>query len=299
MESVSAQTYQEFELIVVNDGSEDDSLKNLRFAIYDLQLPEEKIRIIDQQNQGVSSARNNGVKVAKYDFIAFLDADDWWEPIYLEEMKLLIEKHPEAGIYGSSYFIIKKGHKRIAPIGVAPNFTRGIINYFSVYSKTLCMPLWTGTTILKKSIFEKEKGFKPNLKLGEDFDLWVRVALKYPVAFLNKPLATYNQDVDEKERGVVAMKLYRPETHFIFNLDYLHDEESINRDLHDLLDSLRVYTLLRYRLQGSYLLEYKKEIKKVDKKNQPFSVYLNYKLPVFVLVIWSKLRVRLGNYLKT
>ena len=62
------------------------------------------------------------------------------------------------------------------------------------------MPLTSISVCIPKKVFEEENGFKPNLKLGEDFDLWVRIALKYPVAFLNKPLAYYNQDVDVKTR---------------------------------------------------------------------------------------------------
>jgi len=296
--SVLSQTYQEFELIVVNDGSTDDSLKNLQFTIYNLQLPEEKIRIIEQQNQGVSIARNNGVKEAQYDFIAFLDADDWWEPTYLEEMKALIEEFPEAGIYGCGYYILKNRQKRVAPIGVEPDFEKGMINYCQVYAKTLCMPLWTGATIIKKTIFESEKGFKPNLKLGEDFDLWIRVAMKYPVAFLNKSLANYNQDVELSSRGVVEDKIYLPKNHFIFNLEYLNCEEKTNLDLKILLDKLRLYTLLRYRLQNAFISDVKIEIKKVNFKYQSFSDSLGYFLPVSVLNVYYKLRKIVSKWKK-
>jgi glycosyltransferase involved in cell wall biosynthesis len=107
IQSVAAQTYQEFELIVIDDGSKDESLEKLRVTSYELRENNPdffaKIIIIEQQNQGVSITRNNGVKLAKYDYIAFLDADDWWEPTFFEEMKALIEEFPEGGIYGSSY----------------------------------------------------------------------------------------------------------------------------------------------------------------------------------------------------
>ena len=233
IQSVLTQTYQEFELIVVDDGSTDNPLPpnggsaaerlgKLGFLTPPILLPHlgvgGSVRIVEQENQGVSTARNNGVKLAKYEYIAFLDADDTWEPTYLEEIKRLIEAFPEVGIYGSGYFIVKNGTKQSAPIGVESNFDRGLINYCRVYAKTLCMPLWTGATILKKTIFEKEHGFKPELKLGEDFDLWIRVATKYPVAFLNIPLANYNQDVELVNRAI-GEKLYQPEEHMLFT-DY-------------------------------------------------------------------------------
>ena len=298
IQSVLSQTFQEFELIVVDDGSTDDSFAQLSVISQQLSVdvPEiyKKIRVFQQQNQGVSTARNNGVKLAKYDYIAFLDADDSWETTYLEEMKGLIATYPNAGIYGSSYFIVKNGKKRIAPIGVEKNFDRGLINYCQVYSKTLCMPLWTGATIIRKSIFDLENGFNPRLKLGEDFDLWIRVAIKHSVAFLNKPLANYNQDVEEVFRGVVQNKIYIPETHFIFNLDYLSEYELTNSDLKELLDLLRVYTLERYRLKQAYTTLVKKEIDKVDFSQQRLMVKLLYFLPVPLLLVWYYLK----NYIR-
>jgi glycosyltransferase involved in cell wall biosynthesis len=290
IQSVLSQTFQEFELIVVDDGSTDDSSAQLSVISYQLSVdaPEiyKKVRVIQQQNQGVSTARNNGVKLAKYDYIAFLDADDSWEPTYLEEMKGLIAAYPNAGIYGSSYFIVKNGKKRIAPIGVEKNFDTGLINYCQVYSKTLCMPLWTGAAIIRKSIVDLENGFNNRLKLGEDFDLWIRVAIKHSVAFLNKPLANYNQDVEEVFRGVVQNKIYIPETHFIFNLDYLSEYELTNSDLKKLLDLLRVYTLERYRLKQAYTTLVKKEIAKVDFSQQSLRVRLFYFLPIPILLVW-------------
>jgi glycosyltransferase involved in cell wall biosynthesis len=302
IQSVLFQTFQEFELIVVDDGSTDDSFVQLSVISQQLSVetPEiyKKVRVIQQQNQGVSTARNNGVKLAKFEYIAFLDADDSWEPTYLEEMSGLIAAYPNAGIYGSSYFIVKNGKKRIAPIGVDKNFDRGLINYCQVYSKTLCMPLTSISTILPKSVFINENGFKPDLKLGEDFDLWIRVAKKYPVAFMNIPLANYNQDVEEVFRGVVQNKIYIPETHFIFNLDYLSEYELNNSDLKKLLDLLRVYTLERYRLKQVYIPLVKTEIAKVDFSQQSLRVKLFYFLPVPILLVWYDLKKNIRKIYK-
>lgn len=295
--SVLAQTYGEFELIVVDDGSTDDGWNVVQELMATQNPPLGGWWGFTQQNQGVSVTRNNGVKAAKYDYIAFLDADDWWEPTYLEEMKGLIEEFPGAGIWGSSYYIVKNNRKRVAPIGVENDFERGLINYCKVYAQTLCMPLTSITTIIKKSVFESEKGFKPNLKLGEDFDLWIRVAMKYQVVLLNEPLAYYNQDVEQLQRGVIDEKIYEPQTHFIFNLDYLAEYESNNPDMKYLLDKLRLYTLLRYRLQRAFIPQVKHEIDKVDFKQQPFSALLNYKLPILLLNIWYWFK-KLGSKLK-
>ncbi len=296
--SVLSQTYQEFELIVVNDGSTDDGFINLQFKMRNLEFeqPEQfkKVKIIDQPNQGVSAARNNGVHSANFDYIAFLDADDWWESTYLQEMKTLIEAYPESGIYGCSYYIVKNGRKHIAPIVLKPDFKAGIINYFRVYANTLCMPLWTGATIIKKEIFESEKGFKLNLKLGEDFDLWVRVASHYPVAFLNKPLAYYNQDVEMATRAI-GFKLYEPEEHMLFT-DYAKLMK--NPDFRLLFERLAVYSLLPYYLADKNIHQVNQILSCIHWKYHGIKYFLFYKIfPKSFVQTWVNLNIT-GSSLK-
>ena len=292
IESVLGQTYRDFEVIVIDDGSTDQSLEVAKT------FENKSITIISQPNSGVSTARNNGVKIAKHPYICFLDADDWWHPTFLEEMKQLITDFPDAGIYGSGYYIVKHGQERIAPIGVPQGFERGIIDYCEVYAKTLCMPLWTGAVIVPKNIFDEEGGFKSQLKLGEDFDLWIRIVLKHQVILINKPLAYYNQDVDVNNRGVAVHKTYSPVNHFIFNLDYLYDSEKNNHRLKILLDKLRVYILLKYRMQRAFPKEYNAEIKKVDFSVQPLGVRLQYYLPVWFLKQYYGLKFLVWNIVK-
>jgi len=257
-------------------------------------LPEEKIRIIEQQNKGVSVARNNGVKIAKYDYIAFLDADDSWEPTYLEEMKTLIEAYPDAVIFGSGYYLVKNGQKRKAPVGVESDFEKGIINYCQVYAKTLCMPLWTGATIIRKTIFESEKGFKPNLKLGEDFDLWIRVAMKYPLAFLNKQLANYNQDVELSGRAIDE-KLYEPYEHMLFSN---YGELNKDIDFRYLYERLAVYGLLPYYLSGKNKKETDAILSGINWKQHAFKYRLYYRiLPKALVRIWMKF-MKVGSRVK-
>lgn len=289
--SVLSQTYREFELIVVNDGSTDDSLEVVR----NLQLSTFNFQLLTQSNLGVSIARNNGVKVAKYDYIAFLDADDWWEPTYLEEMKRLIEEFPQAGIYGSGYFLIKNGVKRIATVGVEADFKKGEINYCRTYSNTLCMPLWTGATIIRKTIFESEHGFKPSLKLGEDFDLWIRVVQKYPVVILNKSLSNYNQDVELAHRAI-GEKLYEPHEHMLFT-DY--GALQSNPEFRFLYERLAVYGLLPYYLAGKNKKEVTRILSGIHWKNHAFKYKLYYKiLPKSFVQVWIT-AMKLGSLLKS
>lgn len=152
LQSVLAQTYTDFELIVVDDGSTDNSLQVVQSI---QQLSTFNFQLLTETNAGVSTARNNGAKVAKGDYLAFLDADDWWEPTFLDEMRVLVDEFPEAGIYGSSYYKVKNNQHIPANIGVNKDFERGIIHYFQVYARTLWMPLWTGSTLYQRKYLKK------------------------------------------------------------------------------------------------------------------------------------------------
>ena len=281
LQSVVSQTYKEFELIVVNDGSTDNSLEVATTAL--AQIANLDYQLIDQPNAGVSTTRNNGVKIAKHDYIAFLDADDWWAPTFLEEMKTLIEKFPNAGIYGSSYYYVKRGKHIPAQIGVEKSFERGYFDYIHAYTVSPWMPLTSISVIIPKSIFNQMQGFKPQLKLGEDFDLWIRIALQYKTALLNKPLAYYNQDVEITNRAV-GSRIHKPEEHMLFALTDLYEEEATNPQLKQMMDRLRVYSLLPYYLNKSTRNETKKEIARVDWSKQSKQTYRQYnKTPITFL----------------
>lgn len=283
LRSVFAQTYTDYELIVVDDGSKDDSKAVAEQVLACCPVP---YQLISQANAGVSMARNNGVAASHGEYICFIDADDWWEPTFLEEMHNLIKEYPEAGIYGTNYTIInEKKHKtRVAPMGVDNNFEKGYINYCKVYARTLCMPLTSISVAIPRKIFEETLGFKPHLKLGEDFDLWIRIALKYKVAFLNKPLANYNQDVDVANRG--TQHLHKPGNHMLWNLGYLEEEEKTNPDYKQLIDNLRIYGLLNHYLSEEYHDAAKSELAKVDWNLQPKKWRKLYGKPL----LWLRMR---------
>lgn len=282
IDSVLAQTFTDFELVIVDDGSKDDSYTLADKAIEG----HEQCHLYRQQNTGVSVARNNAVALSQGEYLCFLDADDWWAPSFLEEMFKLINALPDAGIYGTNYTIVNetKRKTRVANIGVEQGFEKGYINYCKVYAKTLVMPLWTGAVCMPRRVFEEMRGFPQGIKLGEDFMLWIRVALKYKVAFLNKPLSYYNQDVDMANRGVG--KLHNPQYHMLWNLDFLFKEESTNPDYKQLIDNLRTYGLLPYYLSKEYHEMAKKELVKVDWNDQPKKTKKLYFQPL----AWLRLR---------
>lgn len=292
--SVLAQTCTDYELIVVDDGSRDESAAVAAEAI----KGHTNCRLIKQENAGVSMARNNGVAASQGEYLCFLDADDWWETTFLEELSELITEYPEAGIYGTSYTIVNETrHKtRVAPIGVESGFDKGYINYFQVYAKTLAMPLWTGAVCVPRRVFDVMQGFPKGIKLGEDFLLWMKIALKYKVAMLNKPLAFYNQDVEVAARGVKSSG-YDPDSFMTFHFDQFADDEKANKDVKVLLDRLRVYSLLRFRLTNTYAGRVREEIAKVDFSNVDKKYRFYYKWPYPIVWMATKAQA-LASWLK-
>lgn len=280
VESVVSQSYSDWELIVVDDGSNDGSAE----IVAGITKP--RIRLIQLENNvGVSMARNNGVAASNGEYLCFLDADDWWESTFLEEMAKLVTEFPDAGIYGTNYTIVNetKRKTRVAQIGVEEDFTKGYINYCQAYAKTMYMPLWTGAVCIPRKVFDEMEGFPKGIKLGEDFILWIHIALKHQVAFLNKPLAYYNQDVDVKSRGVG--RLHKPQQHMLWNLSDLDVEEKNNVDYKRLMDNLRVYGLLPYYLSKDYHKDALTELVKVDWEKQPKKVWRQYHQPL----IWTRI----------
>ena len=293
IESVLTQTFTNYELLVVDDGSKDESASVATKSIEGRR----NCQLIQQENAGVSVARNKGVDASHGDFICFLDADDWWEPTFLEEMDKFVSEFPDAGIYGTNYIIVNETrHKtRVAMVGVEPGFEKGYIDYCQVYAKTMYMPLWTGAVCVPRRVFDEMCGFPRGIKLGEDFLLWIRVVLKYKVAFLNKPLSNYNQDVDGENRGVG--RLHEPKNHMLWNLGFLAEEEKNNPELKQLLDNLRTFSLMPYLLSNEYHDLAQQELDKVDWTKQPDKVGKRYHKPLFLMRV-DKVMKSIGSSLK-
>ncbi len=290
IESVLGQTWKNFELIIIDNGSNDGSSEIVS------QFIDPRIRVVRlSDNVGVSNARNKGVELSCAPLITFLDADDWWEPTFLEEIVGLTERHPDAGIYGTGYWIVKNGKKRLAPIGVDEGFTEGEINYCQVYAKTLCMPLTSITVAVPRGVFDETGGFNPQLKLGEDFDLWIRIALKHDVVLLNKPLSNYNQDVDVTYRGTHHLR--DPKEHMLWNLGYLESAEKTNPDYKQLVDNLRTYGLMSYLLDHRYSKAARQELAKVDWSHQTAATRRLYRMPVWMLR-WRQRLLVAGSHVK-
>lgn len=188
LNSVFAQTYTDYEIVIVDDGSTDDSVAIVR------SINDARIRLISQANGGVSVARNRGTAEAKGEYIAYLDADDVWSPNYLETQVDMINRYPQCCMYGVNYQICDYSGIIVPTIIRELSFTRvdGIMdNYFTVAAKSNA-PLWTSAIVVRKSAIEAVGGFPVGIKSGEDLLTWARLACRGKIAFSKKVCATYN-----------------------------------------------------------------------------------------------------------
>lgn len=189
LESVFHQTVTNFEAIVVDDGSKDNSLQVVQ-AIQDPRL-----RVIHKENGGVSSARNCGIKEAKGEYIALLDGDDLWEPTFLEEMVMMIDDFPNAAIWGVSIAFIKNGRLYKWNQGLGEGYRGYVENYFGTSHNDLYC---SSSVVIRKDVFDKVGYFDERISASEDLDMWYRVILHYPIAFYDKILVYYNQDAENR-----------------------------------------------------------------------------------------------------
>lgn len=302
LESVCAQSFTDWECIIMDDGSTDDSAT---IAAQWISQQEETIRkrfrLLHQANAGVAAARNNAVEASTGDKIAFLDADDWWGPAFLQEMLIFSNQYPDAGIWGCNYIYYKPGKTRIGVTNVAyitPD--AAWINYPKSYFQGTGMPIWTGSILISRSIFKALGGFPEDIRLGEDFLLWARVALQYPISFMDKPLAYYNNASTLSPRA--TQQLHAPEHHMLFRMDAIEEAsrqlpKPLCKDWKLLMDKLRIYGLMDYWLDERYHDVAKAELKKVDWSLQPSSQKRLYMQPIG----WLRFRRQLmawGSHLK-
>jgi glycosyltransferase involved in cell wall biosynthesis len=266
---------------VINDGSTDNSAIVAKEYLRTTDGIDYKI--ITQPNAGVAAARNNGVAEASGEYIVFLDADDWWEPTYLERMAQLIKDYPEAGLYACNYVYYKPGKTH-----VALDIPTGYINYPEAYYESGVMPVTSITAIMPRAVFDEMGGYRNHLWMAEDFDLWIRIVLKYKVVFLNEPLAYYNQEVQLKWRALG--KLYPPLRQFAFDADYLIPYQENDRDIKHVVDMVKIVCLKQYYISLKYHQLAVKELEKIDLneyRNQSFASYIWQ--PLWKLRILTKL----------
>lgn len=201
--SVLSQSFQDFEIIVIDDGSTDDSAHIVG------SFTDHRIRLISQTNAGVSEARNKGIAEAKGEFIALLDGDDLWKPEFLATMYTLSERYPECSVFAVDYESRNKEHVTNGTIINKLPFTDecGLLtNYFEVaaYSNP---PICSISIMVRASAFKAIGGFPTGIRSGEDLLTWARLACRFKIAYSRRVLAIFNVEgynVNEPPKRIPA-----------------------------------------------------------------------------------------------
>lgn len=185
--SVLNQTYKDFEIVVINDGSTDSSVNLVK------KIKDERIKIIHQENKGVSAARNRGIKEASYDWVAFLDGDDLWEANHLQEIVNMMDLYPAEKIFVTS-FQYSDGREMFK------HQRDGIIFEIKKYFKEVIKEelIWTSIIVIHRQCFEKSGLFNVLFNRGEDLDLWARLAKEYKIVKSLRITAIYKIDAENR-----------------------------------------------------------------------------------------------------
>lgn len=187
--SILAQTYKKFEIIIVDDGSTD----NLKEKLLDFKM----IKVIRQKNSGVSVARNYGIKEATGDYICFLDADDIWYSNHLEVLHELIKKYSEFNFYVTSH-VLSINNKNYHSSDKLKKINKDdfvCYNLFELLNKNSDGIVNTNSVCIKKSFIDSHQlYFEPNKKIGEDTDMWYRICLYTPCVITKKETTLYRKE---------------------------------------------------------------------------------------------------------
>jgi hypothetical protein len=187
LRSVLQQTYQDFEIVVVNDGSTDGSVAAVQG------FNDRRIRLIHQSNAGVSAARNRGIQEVKSNTIAFLDADDEWKPWFAVTVSELRKDYPEAAVWATNYEFALPGGPRWATrlLGLPKGDWRGVIpDYFLVAARSH-PPVNSSSVSVAREAIDSIGRFPVGVRSGEDLLTWARLATRFPIAYSCKPSSTF------------------------------------------------------------------------------------------------------------
>ena len=288
LNSVLNQTYQNFEIIVVNDCSTDNSISKVK-AVHD-----NRIKIIEHsENKGLSASRNTGIKAATHPYIAFLDADDHWDSIYLETIGNLIKEYPNEYVFATRYRENFKG-KKFEPKSKIPLSSKEkslIVNdFFKVNLGRLI--LTQSCVVVNKSVFQQVGNYDENVTFAEDIDFFIRCFSVYNLAYYNDIYHTQNTGLS----GSLTQSSTKNKIYPLLE-KYLGGTKSLNKFIY-----FNMYCFCQKIKAEKRFDDMKIVRKKIDLKFLNFTQRVLLLSPLFVykpLIIFKKIVKSLGIELNT
>jgi glycosyltransferase involved in cell wall biosynthesis len=194
VESVLQQTFTDFEVLIIDDGSSD------HIKEWVAQLTDPRIKLISQINQGLPNARNTGIVHALGEYIAFLDADDLWKPTKLEKQVRCLDDNPSIGLVHTWMVLVDEQSQ---PTGrVITSNAEGEVWKQLVERNVIACP----SVMVRRDCFDAVGMFDSTLRSIEDWDMWIRIASRYPFAVINEPLAYYRQLANSMSKNCQVME---------------------------------------------------------------------------------------------
>ncbi|MFV0572256.1 MAG: glycosyltransferase family 2 protein [Xanthomarina gelatinilytica] len=267
LKSVLNQVYVNFEILVINDGSTDKSLEVIN------SLKDPRIKVYSKDNEGVSAARNFGIKHAIGKYVAFLDADDLWDSKFLNHISNLILLFPSENIFTTALKIRTRKTTYPANYNYLPREKPIIITDF--FSASMDHPILSGSScVIKKKCLEKIGLFNTTLKTGEDTDFWIRIGVLHKIVFSTKVLVTVV--ISEESLTKQNRKEYKA-------LDFSTFEKHIqsNPSLGFYLNKNKFSSAIKYRLVGDKI-NFQKLKNEIDFKRLNFKQKLLLNSPLFI-----------------
>ncbi|EDP94227.1 glycosyltransferase family 2 protein [Kordia algicida OT-1] len=280
VQSVLQQTFVDFELLIVNDASTDDSVAVVS------QFSDERIRLIENpKNLGLSATRNHGISKAKGTIIALLDADDLWLPTFLETIKSLYDSFPEAVIFGTDYVETYTSQEDLVPqknISASLQGTSFLVPDF--FEASMFQPIFLQSSVaFKKDICTEKEVFDSKITFAEDIDFYIKYGSQYRVAYHYEALSEVRFDVPNQmsKNSIVSKALP--------DLDKYEDLAKENSSLKKYLDLYRYIFASMYSFENA-IPQRNAMLQHIDYSNLTFKQRLLLKSPRFVLLFLKKVK---------
>lgn len=219
IESVLCQTFGDFEIIVVDDCSIDAGPERVR------EFSDPRILLLKtDRNSGPSATRDMGIRSSNCKLVAFLDADDEWMPCFLEKCVGFMESHPGVGLVATGYEIREKGSRHSVVMDAPEEIVE---NPFGLWRETReTFYVCTSAILIRRKSYLETGGFDPRLRVGEDVNLWIKMAMRYPIGYIPQVLAVYHLEHPNRESASWFLGKPRP---WIFSDEFMPVPEEFKK----------------------------------------------------------------------